>query len=237
MGHIAISWSRWSDFDQCPRKFYMKYIEKAPNFQEKPGEKSVHLIRGEQLHKQLENYVIHRNDVISGAADPMPAPAMSPETQSLTPLLDELIASSERVLPETQLAIDRDWKQVEWFDKKAAMRAILDLIAKRATHAIIWDYKSGKFKPYADECGQLHLSAAMIIMITGVSYCDVSYLFLDEKKPDGIRVTQEQVPGIVQRFNERFERVNSEVTWGPKRNEFCGWCQATKDQCVNSRKF
>lgn len=231
---IAISWSRWSDFDQCARKFYLKYIEKAGTFQE-TGEKSLHLVRGEQLHKQLENYLLYKIDLSMGMTTARPA--MSPETESVTPLIDALLGTSEAVLPETQLAIDKEWKQVEWFSKQAAIRAILDLIAVRKNHAIIWDYKSGKYKPYADECGQLHLSAAMMVAIKGFDYVDTSYLFLDEKKPEGIRVTQEKAREVIRIFDERRDRVNSEVAWNPKRNEFCGFCQATKAQCQFSKKF
>lgn len=233
---MAISWSRWSDFDQCPRKFFLKYVDKAVNFKEDPKDKSLHLIRGEQLHKQLENYVMYKIDLAQGVAGAV-RPAMSPETESVTPLIDKLMLSSTAVLPETQLAINREWKQVEWFDKKAAIRAILDLIALRSNHAIIWDYKSGKYKPYADECGQLHLSAAMIIALKGLDYVDVSYLFLDEKKPEGIRVTQEDARRVIKIFDERYERVNAEVKWEPKRNDYCGFCSATKAQCHHSKKF
>lgn len=232
---MAISWSRWSDFDQCPRKFFLKYVDKAANFKEDPSQKSIHLVRGQQLHKQLENYVMWKID--QSQAIETPRPAMSPETESVTPLIDQLMATSIAVLPETQLAINAEWKQVEWFGRTAAIRAILDLIAIRADHAIIWDYKSGKYKPYADECGQLHLSAAMIIAIKGLDYVDVSYLFLDERKPEGIRVTQEQAQRVIKIFDERRDRVNTEVKWDPKRNDFCGFCEATKAQCHHSKKF
>ncbi len=237
---MAISWSRWSDFAQCPRKFYLKYVEKDKGFQEDPQNKSPHLVRGENLHKQLERYVLWKHDMATNVlvdGNPPAQPAMSPETASLMTAIDRLMATSTAVLPETQLAIDRNWKQVEWFSKSAAIRAILDLIALRPDHAIVWDYKSGKYKPYADECGQLHLSAAMIIALKGIDYVDVSYLFLDEKRPEGVRVTQEDSVKIIKIFNERYEQVNAEVTWSPKRNEYCGYCAATKAQCPNSKKF
>jgi len=233
--HIAISWSRWADFDQCPRKFFLKYIEKSPLFAEDPKNKSLHLVRGEQLHKQLEHYVLYKHDLAAGKETPRPA--MSPETESVTPLIDQLMATSEVVLPETQLAVDQNWKSVPWFDKSAAVRAILDLVALRQDHAIIWDYKSGKYKPYADECGQLHLSAAMVIRLKNLEYADVSYLFLDEKRPEGVRVTREEAEHVIQIFDERKARVNTEVKWDAKRNEYCSYCPATKAMCPHSKKF
>lgn len=228
---IALSWSRWSDYDQCALKFALKYVRKAPNFQEDPKKKSVHLQRGENLHKQLEDFAIWR---LTGSKGDMPN--MSPETTPLAPMIDRLIATSEFVLPETQMAVNSQWQKIEWFDKKAHYRAIMDLIAGRTNHGILWDYKSGKYAPYADECGQLHLSSAMVIKMKGWDYVDTSYLFLDSKQPSTIRVTQDEVPKIIQIFDERHARVNAEVNWPAKQNANCQWCQATKDQCVYSKK-
>ena len=47
---MALSYSRLSDFNQCPRKFYLKYVEKAANFQMKQEDKSIHLVRGDNVH-------------------------------------------------------------------------------------------------------------------------------------------------------------------------------------------
>lgn len=243
MSHLALSWSRWSDYDQCPRKFFLKYLDKAPNFKDDPTKKSIHLVRGENMHKQLEDYVLWRINQIHGTEEEKAKvrPAMQPECESVVPLLDNVIAQATLYLPETQLCVNQKWEKTEWFDTKTAhYRAILDFVATfeqtKPTHALIWDYKSGKHVPYAEECGQLHLSAAMVITLKGYDYVDCSYLFLDSRKAESIRLTQEDAPKIIKIFDERSERVNSEVTWAPKRNEHCKWCNATKAQCPNSSK-
>lgn len=56
----ALSHSRLSDFNQCPLKFKLKYIDKAVNFQ-MDATKSPHLVRGGNVHKALENYIIKVN--------------------------------------------------------------------------------------------------------------------------------------------------------------------------------
>ena len=53
---IALSWSRLSDYLQCPLKFKLKYLTKE--FPPEDFEKSVHLVKGAQYHKQLEDYVL-----------------------------------------------------------------------------------------------------------------------------------------------------------------------------------
>lgn len=226
---IALSWSRWSDFDQCPRKFYLKYISKEfPPF----DDSSVHLVRGRNLHKQLENYAEHK--LFPKEA---PLPEMSPETEALKPAIDTLYSTSVELWPESQLAVDAQWNPVDWFHKSTGWRSIIDLAAMRHDHGIIWDYKSGKYQPYTDSCGQLHLSAAMVLTKRPkLAYVDVSYLFIDNKKADGVRVQREDVPKIIEIFNHRLKTVNSEVDWLATKNEYCQWCDATKTQCRFSKK-
>lgn len=59
MGEIALSWSRLSDYQQCPLKFKLKYIEKDKMFKEDESQ-SPHLVRGSNVHKALENYVVQK---------------------------------------------------------------------------------------------------------------------------------------------------------------------------------
>jgi len=226
---IALSWSRWADYAQCPRKFYLKYISKVfPPF----DDSSPHMIRGRNLHKQLEVYAEHKM-----YPKEVQRPDMSPETASLCPIIDTLHASSVELWPESQLAVDAQWNSVDWFHKSVRWRSIIDLAAIRTDHAIIWDYKSGKFQPYTDSCGQLHLSAAMVMqMRPAVQYADVSYLFIDSKRPESIRVERKDVAEIIKIFDHRLKQVNDEVDWVAQKNEYCNWCEATKSQCRFSKK-
>jgi CRISPR/Cas system-associated exonuclease Cas4 (RecB family) len=226
---IALSWSRWSDYDQCPRKFFLKYVSKVfPPF----DDTSVHLVRGRNMHKQLENYLEHKmypKEVLM--------PDMSPETAALKPVIDKLKDSSLEMWPESQMAVDAQWNPVDWFHKSVKWRAIVDLGAIRSDHAIMWDYKTGKYQPYTEGCGQLHLTAAFVFkMRPQVQYVDASYLFIDAKKPESIRIDREELPKIIEIFDHRLKQVNDEVDWVAKKNEFCGWCDATKSQCRFSKK-
>jgi len=230
---IALSWSRWDDFAQCPRKFYLKYIEKSfPPF----DSKALHLVRGENMHKQLENYVDHLLD-----PKETPEPSMQPETAALKDKLQMLHKTSVSLRPESQISVDQNWQQVDWFAKTTVWRAIMDLIALRSDHAIIWDYKSGKHKPYSgsvEEPGQLHLSAAMMLhMVPKLDYVETAYLFLDAKIPESVTVSRSDGIKVKQVFDRRFIRVQEEREWAPKKNQYCNWCEATQAQCKNSKKM
>ena len=111
---IALSWSRLSTFQQCPLKFHLQFISKT--FKEE--EKSIHLVKGEQLHKQLEDYVIAKN---GGAAMPL---GFSPEVKTTLPYVDKLYSLYDAIYPEAQIASTPQWKPAEWFDKSVGWRAI-----------------------------------------------------------------------------------------------------------------
>lgn len=226
---IALSWSRLSDFLQCPLKFNLKYILKAfpPEDQ-----KSIHLIKGEQLHLQMEQYVLAKNRHI-----PMPS-SFSPEVEQTIPLVDKFYEVFPTILPEAQVACKLDWTPDEWFGKQVAWRAIWDLICISDTQVFVGDYKTGKIYPYANTYGQLHLSAVIALnRFPNVQKVDVSYLYMEHKKTQNFSVTREELPKIQEYFDIKWQAVNSETKWEPKVNEYCKYCPANRSQCPKSRKM
>jgi len=239
---LALSWSRLKTFNECPRKFHLQFITKS--FKEE--EKSIHLVKGEQLHKQLEDYVNAKN----GAA-PMPL-GFSPEVRDTLPYVDKLYANfSGGVYAEAQMAARTDWSPTEWFAKDTAWRSIWDVTALSPVSMFIGDYKSGKIYPYGDGFGQLHLSAAMgLHKFKDVPEINTAYIYIEHKKVETCKVTREptdqvdkngrRIPHLAEvttHFDREFEKVNAETKWEPTPNENCKWCPATKGQCKFSRKL
>jgi hypothetical protein len=242
---ISLSWSRLNSYNQCPLKFHLQFITKSF-----PDEgKSIHLVKGEQLHKQLEDYVIAKN---GGAAMPL---GFSPEVRETLPYVDKLFNTYEAVYPEAQVSCGTNWKPVEWFDKASKYRAIWDVVGlntspDRPAACYIGDYKSGKIYPYGEGFGQIHLSAAIALnRFEQMNEVIGAFIYIEHKKITPIKVTRK--PGVVDsngkpvphlaqvqdHFDAEFDKVQSEVKWDPKPNDNCKWCPATKAQCKFSRKL
>lgn len=237
---IALSWSRLSTYEQCPRKFKLSYIDKV--FKEEG--KSIHLVKGEQLHKQMEEYVIAKNG--QGA---MPL-GFSPEVRQSLPYVDRLYEHFDGIYPEAQVACDIKWQPTEWFGSDTAWRAIWDATALKTDNCFLVDWKSGKIYPLNKGFGQLHLSAVMAMnKWPALSETRAAYVYLEHKQVQKVHVTREPgqvdangnpIPHLaeVQKdFERRFEIVQYEKEWGPKANENCKWCPATRAQCPLSRKL
>lgn len=225
---IALSWSRLNTYTQCPLKFHLQFITKS--FKEE--EKSIHLVKGEQLHKQLEDYVIAKN----GGA-PMPL-GFSPEVRDTLPYVDKLYTLYDQVHPEAQIACTPQWRTTEWFAKDTGWRSIWDVVGLSARTCFIGDYKSGKVYPYGQGYGQLHLSAAMALSrFEDVPEVNAAYIYIEHKKITPIKLVRSDLPKVIEHFDGLFEAVQLEKNWDPTPNEFCKYCQATKAQCKFSRKL
>lgn len=233
---IALSWSRLSTYIQCPRKFSLSYITKS--FPQE--EKSIHLIKGEQLHKQLEDYILAKN----GQAT-MPL-GFSQEVRGALPYIDKLYDHYDAIHPEAQVACDTKWKPTEWFGKDTAWRAIWDASCLKPNTCFLPDWKSGKVYELGTTFGQLHLSSVIALeRWEGLAEVNSAYVYIESQQVKKVKVTREpsDQPGVPhlaevkQYFEIQFEKVQMEKAWEPTPNEFCKWCPATKAQCKFSRKL
>jgi CRISPR/Cas system-associated exonuclease Cas4 (RecB family) len=228
-GPIALSHSRLSDYQQCPRKFYIKYIAK-----EWPKESdSPHLIRGSNVHKALENYIIKK----TVGAEGLPASSLA-EVEQTKPFVDKVIDQFTNVYPEIQLCVDDKWNKVEWFSKQAYFRAIIDMLALNPKKAFIGDFKTGKIHEYSGFGGQLHLAALMVMKaFDKLEEVSIAYIYVDHKQTFRLDFTRDDLPKLEAHFDEQYQIVNADASFQPKINEFCKWCEATKSQCQYSRKL
>jgi CRISPR/Cas system-associated exonuclease Cas4 (RecB family) len=227
---IALSWSRLSDFMSCKLKFKLKYIDKA--FPKEDAEKSIHLVKGEQFHKQLEDYVLAKNGL-----QPMPL-GFSPEIKATLPYVDKLYSVFAQVHPEAQVASTVEWKPTEWFGKDAAWRAIWDVIGLRQEACFIGDYKSGKIYDYGSGYGQLHLSAVIASeRFPWAEEIRTAYIYIEHKHIYPVNIKRADMPVVKQYFDDKFGEVQEEKEFAPTKNDYCKYCPATMRQCKFSRKL
>lgn len=222
---IALSWSRLSTYRQCPYKFKSQYIDKDyPDDSDNP-----HFVRGKRIHKQLEDYVLCKTSDKVGLVPPN----LSAEAQNAVKMIDNVIENYDMVVPERQLATNQDWNKCDWFAKPTVVkyRCIIDAMAIRGTEALVLDYKTGKVRPYDEDFGQLHISAAMVMSIVPtINKITSAYLFVDHKQTIKIDVTRDELPQLVEQFDKEHAQVNADKEFAATKNKYCHWCDI-KDRC------
>ena len=228
---IALSYSRISDYRQCPDKFKKKYLDKLPNFQLKDEDKSPALVRGGNIHKQLDDYVKAK---LKGE---VPKPT-SPEVLKTAPLIDNIMANYN-VNTERQIAIDENFKEVSWYAKNAYFRVIMDLTGF-GKDLLMVDYKTGKFADYEgsmDCLGQLHMSALVGLSLwPEYDKCSCIYIFVDHKRTIPVKFDRTDLEPMKEKLVEEHAQINAEKDFAPKKNKYCFFCEATTDQCTHATK-
>lgn len=226
---LALSHSRLSTYQQCPRKFKLQFLDKSfPKEDESP-----HLVRGSNVHKALENYIIKK---ATGQGN-IPASSL-PEVERTKPLIDNLFDTFDEVHPEIQLAVDASYKKCDWFAPETYYRSIIDVLAMGEGRALAGDFKTGKIRDYDGWGGQLHLTSAMMMgAFPNIEEIHAVYIYVDHKQNYKETFTRSDLPKLMDHFNQESEKVNSDREFAPKTNEFCKWCPAVKTQCPYSRKL
>jgi CRISPR/Cas system-associated exonuclease Cas4 (RecB family) len=226
---IALSHSRLSTYQQCPRKFKLQFLDKSfPKEDESP-----HLVRGSNVHKALENYIIKK----ASGQESIPASSLQ-EVERTKPLINNLFETFDVVYPEIQLAVDSDYVKCDWFGSNAYYRAIVDVLAMGEGRALAGDFKTGKIRDYDGWGGQLHLTSAMMMgAFPNIEEVHAVYIYVDHKQNYRETFTKSDLPKLREHFDEQYEIVNADKEFAPKSNEFCKWCPATKAQCHFSRKL
>jgi PD-(D/E)XK nuclease superfamily len=128
---MSFSWSfsRLKNFEGCPKKHYE--IDIAKNYTDS-GEQ---LKWGNQVHGVLAKACRGKT--------PLPA-----EYSDYQKWVDRVRQIGGKILTEQKYAITKSFLPCEWFDKKAWLRGIADVvITPSETYGVVIDWKTGSVKP------------------------------------------------------------------------------------------
>jgi len=226
MSKIPLSWSRVSVYRQCPSQFEAKYITKTyPDESDNPA-----FAKGNEVHKQLEDYINWR---ITGKKEP----SLGKIAVNVKPIIDSYF---NRVVPsaisaEKQIALNHKWEACGWFDSTNIVkwRAIMDmLVILRKDRLVLIDFKTGKVRPYADDRGQLHLTAAILFeLYPDIDQVTAAYLFAEHKQTDQTTFHRKDHASNKAAFDVEWQVINEDKEFEPKKNQFCYFCGIKKD-CI-----
>lgn len=227
MSKIPLSWSRIAVYRQCPAQFEAKYITKTyPDESDNPS-----FIKGNEVHKQLENYINWRKGVLTKQ------PSLGSIAKNVKPIIDSYFNNNiqDCISAEKQLALGHDWTECGWFDPADIVkwRGILDmLVVPRKDRLVLIDFKTGKVRPYEEERGQLHLSSAMLFeLYPDVQQITCAYLFAEHKQTSQVVFQRKDHDKNKAAFDVEWHTINEDKEFEPKKNKFCYFC-GIKTECI-----
>ena len=204
------SYTRLVDFEQCPYKAKLKYVDRIPE------EKSTAADRGTAIHQLAEDYV---------------AGKMTQLPHELAKFSNEFLAlrtqyDAGKVSLEGEWGFDHDWNPCEYRSAWARIKAD-SMTFKTSDHVVVVDYKTGK--RYGNELKhgeQVQLySIAALIRNPQVQQITSELWYLDIDDLHKITYTRAQALKYLPQFEKRALAVTTADKFPPRPNVFaCKYC-------------
>jgi putative RecB family exonuclease len=217
------SFSRYSDYKQCPLKAKLKHIDKI---QEPPNPA---MARGAQIHNLAEDY-------IKGKV-PKLAPELVLFKDEFARLRKMFKKISQSMVVEDNWAFTKEWDETAWNNWTACwVRIKLDCAHhEEDTVLVVTDWKTGKFRPEQNEdyVEQLELYALSALLLhehieevrPRLAYTDLGRVYPSGETGEPILSwSRSDVPKLKKLWEKRVKAMMSDTSFAPRPNDKCRWC-------------
>ena len=218
-GVKAWSYSRYSDYRQCPAKFKYKHIDKLPD----PAGPAA--ARGTAIHAEAEAY-------LKAEKTPRKVPESLKRFESFLKSWRSQMAQAE-----TEIVLGPKWGLLKgaknsrlWFHPDAWLRAKLDVYAPASTKSVVVaDWKTGKRRD--DHVDQAALYGLTVLLSNKrLLEAVVHMLYVDQDRDNMLTLTvlRDEVPALLERWNASIAPMFKDRKFAPKPGPLCGWCNFSK---------
>lgn len=224
------SFSRYSDYKQCPLKAKLKHIDKI----KEPPNKAME--RGTEIHNKAEFY-------IKGKIGRLPK-----ELKEFANLFKWLRKQYKKAISgmtvEETWAYTKKWDETAWNDWTGCwLRIKMDCAFHEDDDAtmIIKDWKTGKFRPENVEelVEQLELYAlGAMILHEHIEKVKPMLVYLDQgttypTNSEDLVFTRKDIPRLRKVWEKRVRPMFNDKKFPPRPNDRCCWCFFRKSNKAN----
>lgn len=231
----AWSFSRLEQFESCPHRVYLQYVEKVPQAELLiPEGKDEHpLVRGRRLHDAAEHYVTRNIELL--------------------PELDKNFGDRFRYararygeapdlcIVEQDWAVQENWETTGYYAPNTWGRMKLDLglISNDETHIDITDYKTGKkYAPKHVQQGQLYaITAFARFPKLKTAKSDFWYVDIDDPEENTLSNSYSRIKATILRdgFTARAMALTTATKFPPRSSSYtCRFCPYGEGRDGNS---
>lgn len=215
---VAFSYSRLEGYETCPKKFFRMNI--AKDIKEPQNDKTQF---GTDMHLAFAKFL--RNNTM-----------LPLHLRQHLPMLRQLQQAPGEKVIEQQIAINAEYKQTDWFAKDTYCRVISDLTIMNGSHAVMFDWKSGKMK---DDFDQLRLAAAVMFLIAEeIETISMHFVWTQNKQVTSDKMAREEMPAVWANLMPRlqvYQNAHANQDFPARKGVHCNWCWV-KDCGFNSNR-
>ena len=217
-GIAHVSYSRLKDYEACPRKAQLKYVDKVPE----PEQPDSPMVRGTRMHADIESY-------IRGEIDELPK-----DCEGAQPYADAFREAFEddpaQLLQEQMWAFTEAWEPQEAYEYGATrFLAKLDVVQflEDGLEARLVDWKSGK--KYGNEIS--HADQMMFYTIAAFArYEDLTHVtvmlrYLDQNQETVKEMTRMEAMAFLPKAEARIKKMLTDANFYPDPSlNHCRYC-------------
>lgn len=203
------SYSRWRDYEHCPRLAKYKYIDRR----KEPD--SPAMARGTAVHKAAETWL--------NAPEKLPLPESLENFRMEFNGLRRLNASAE-----LEWALTKEWEPTGWFDPNCWVRIKVDAYALKAGKiAQVVDFKTGKQRDSHEDQLSLYAIGALAHEPKAL-VANAELWYLDLGKKGGRSFARSSLTDLKAEWAGKTKALLSDTIHAPRPNESCRWCAFSK---------
>jgi len=216
----ATSWSysRYSDYRQCPLKFRLKHLDKI----KEPGSEAMQ--RGTEIHDKAEAYIKGTTDVLD--------PRLGSFETELKAFREQYKKKINGMVVEDTWAFTSNWDETSWDDwVHCWVRIKLDCAHHLEFNTmVVSDWKTGKIRQemVEDYMEQLELYAlAALLLHEHIEAVIPRLCFTDQGEiypRDPIVYVRSEMEDLKKKWTKRVKPMMTDTVFAPRPNDKCRWC-------------
>lgn len=200
------SLSQYNKYRQCPTAYKFRHVDKLAD----PAGPAAR--RGTDMHGQLEDYLLTGK---WGGGIPQ-------FTRSKAELFRKIGYNAE-----LKLALDVDWKPVDWKAPEAWVRGVIDAFHMIPEEISMGEWKTGKV--YDDHVSQRRLYLCMVMSaFPQVSKAKIETIYVDHDHAQASELTREALAGEQKYWQEAVTPMLVDTFFSPRPGLHCRWCAFSK---------
>lgn len=209
------SFSRWQTHTQCPLKYKLQFVDKAP-YKQSPA-----MARGDKVHKGIASFIMKQ-------APAMPAEVATPFQQDLIMTIKEDFPSA---MVEQKWGFSKRWNTTPWMGKEVWLRSILDVGLLYDDHtAEVIDWKTGKKYGSNDDQVELFALTTMMKFREDAQRVTTRLVYIDAGVEDVAEFNIAEREKLLDKWNGNANRMLSDTQFFPRPNDKCMFCDFAKSK-------
>jgi hypothetical protein len=210
---MKISFSQWENYQECPRRWKHRYLDKLPTTPAGPAAQ-----RGIAVHAEVETFLQTKGKT-----------PVQTKIEHLDVLEDIIKREKGEIHTEYKMHFDEAWNRTHKDSENVAWVGVFDAVHVTPKRVEVFEWKTGK--PKATHSDQRNIYTLMAFRTWGPEEVTATTFYLDGTEgPCKLSATKKSVNILINKWDNRRYNMINDTFWPPRPGFYCRWCDFAKSK-------